>query len=464
MSKRKVIYTVLAVVFIFALVKIWTVDLLDLSKERVDIQIVLSAENRDEYQLFYSSDNEVSDKSFDINYSYTTNLEKIGEDDWFSFSIPADTKYIRFDAGNATKEYVIKSVVLVYGEGQNELKVKDIAPVIKHDVKSAKYDNLEGLVITTDAGDPYVIWSLSDLGVEQGIREMAAGKVLVLRIVMTLVAIGIAMILYKVRRKIFEELRELYANRRMILDLSKNDFRNKFSGSYLGVFWAFVQPIVVVTIYWFVFSVGFKSLPIDDFPYLLWLISGICPWFFFNDALNAGTTSLYDYSYIVKKVVFKISILPMVKIISCAFVHIFFIGLVTIVFCLHGEYPTWYILQAFYYSFCTIALSLGITYLTSSLAVFFKDLAQIVNIFLQFGMWMTPIMYSETTFGPKVQSIFKLNPMYYVVNGYRDSFISHVGFWEHGKLTIYFWCVTLIIFVAGILMYKKLRPHFADVL
>ena len=69
---------------------------------------------------------------------------------------------------------------------------------------------------------------------------------------------------------------------RVFLELTKNDFKNKFAGSMLGTFWAFMQPIVNVTIYWFIFEKGLKSQPMDGFPYLLWLIAGICPWFFFK--------------------------------------------------------------------------------------------------------------------------------------------------------------------------------------
>lgn len=87
-------------------------------------------------------------------------------------------------------------------------------------------------------------------------------------------------------------IKDLLKNRRIILQLASNDFRNKFAGSYLGIFWAFVQPIVNVTVYWFIFSKGLKTGPEGDYPFLLWLISGICPWFFLNDALNRDRKSV----------------------------------------------------------------------------------------------------------------------------------------------------------------------------
>lgn len=465
MSKKKLLYVFFVALFVLTMIWIWTKDFVDLSKETVDFEITLFSDVSDDYQLFYTPQKKCTTNSFTADNSYTATLMKTNENDWFSFVVPANTNYVRFDSGYSTPEYGIKSVVIRYKEEIVELDISDLEMIcLKNDIAKVEYLDERGLVITADGEDAYIVWDITDMGVDKLIVKDKITIVLGIKISLTVIILLFALVLFKMRGKLINELRDIYSSRKIIRDLSKNDFKNKFSGSYMGVFWAFVQPVVIVTIYWFVFSVGFKSAPIDDMPYLLWLIAGICPWFFFNDALNAGTNSLYDYSYIVKKVAFKISVLPIIKIVSCAFVHLFFIGLVFVVFLLHGEIPSLYVLQSLYYSFCTFVLALGITYLTASLSVFFKDLAQIVNILLQFGMWMTPIMYSETMFGPKVAKILKLNPIYYLVNGYRDSFITKVGFWEHGVLTFYFWGITLTIFLVGMLVFRKLKPHFADVL
>ena len=95
----------------------------------------------------------------------------------------------------------------------------------------------------------------------------------------------------------------------MIYKLAKNDFKTKYAGSYLGIIWAFIQPVITVLVYWFVFEVGFRggsdSLPV---PFVLYLVAGIIPWFFFQDGLTGGTNSLLEYSYLVKKVMYSISV------------------------------------------------------------------------------------------------------------------------------------------------------------
>ena len=87
-----------------------------------------------------------------------------------------------------------------------------------------------------------------------------------------------------------------------------------------------------------------------------------------------------------------------------------------------------------------------------------------IAIFLQFGMWLTPIMWSIDIMPAKYLSLIKLNPMYYIVDGYRNALITGLPLFSDIKLSLYFWVVTICLFVIGIVLFRKLRPHFADVL
>lgn len=264
----------------------------------------------------------------------------------------------------------------------------------------------------------------------------------------------------------FSLLRDIYQNKRLILSLAKNDFKTKYAGSYLGIVWAFIQPVVTIMVYWFVFTVGLKSGKVMNYPFVLYLISGIVPWFFFQDALNGGTNALLEYNYLVKKVVFKISILPMVKVISAALVHVFFMGFALVVCAFNGYPPTIHTIQILYYSGCVFVFALSLTYATSAIVVFFRDLTQVINIVLQVGIWMTPIMWDLNMLQnhPLVMKLFKLNPMYYIVSGYRDSMLGRTWLTEHWLWGIYFWVVTALLFALGSAIFKRLKPHFADVM
>ncbi|MCR4843269.1 MAG: ABC transporter permease [Eubacterium sp.] len=267
---------------------------------------------------------------------------------------------------------------------------------------------------------------------------------------------------------LFAVPRSIWQNPKLVVTLAGNDFRNRFAGSYLGRIWAFIQPVVTVLVYWFVFQVGFRAALVSDYPYVIYLVVGIVPWFFFSDALNGGANSLVEYSYLVKKVVFNIDILPAIKVISAAIVHMFFILVALVLVSLGGYAPvSVYALQFFYYELCLIFLVTGMAYLCAAITVFFRDMLQIINIIiLQLGMWLTPIMWDPyNTLPPIVLNIFKLNPMFYIVDGYRDAFLYHRVFWVDKPLwSLYFWAFSIGIYALGMVVFRKLKVHFADVL
>ena len=204
----------------------------------------------------------------------------------------------------------------------------------------------------------------------------------------------------------------------------------------------------------------------SEVPFVLWLIAGLVPWFFFSDAWNGGTGALIEYQYLVKKIVFQINILPIVKVLSALYVHLFFVVFTLFLYICYGYMPDLYTLQIVYYTFAAFIMVLGLCYITSAIVCFFKDLTQIIGIILQVGVWMTPIMWNIDGMDiPQwLKYIFEMNPMYYIVTGYRDSLINKVWFWERTGLTIYFWIFTLFILGLGMVIFKKLKVHFADVL
>lgn len=264
--------------------------------------------------------------------------------------------------------------------------------------------------------------------------------------------------------KIFNGVLSIYKNRKLIISLSLKDFKSKYLGSYLGVLWAFIQPAFMILVYWVVFQLGFRNMPVENFPFLLWLMAAIVPWYFFSDAINSTMNAFLENSYLVKKVVFKISLLPLVKVISALIAHLFFIVLLIVLTYSYGISPNIYHLQIIYYLIATIALVLSISLITSTLVVFAKDIGQFITMILQVLFWVTPIFWSFDMVPEKYQIFFKLNPFFYIVQGYRDSLVHHVGFWHHYNLTLYFWVVICLLATIGTVLYKKLKPHFADIL
>ncbi len=264
--------------------------------------------------------------------------------------------------------------------------------------------------------------------------------------------------------------RELYQSRRLIWKLAKNDFKKRYAGSYMGFLWALVQPVVTVGMYWVVFDKVFQTRAQMvasgvEVPYVLHLTAGLVPWFYFSESITSGTNALLEYSYLVKKVVFNISILPIIKLIAATFIHAFFVAVLLAVAACYGYFPTVYTVQVFYYSFCLFMLVLAMSYCTCAVVIFFRDLAQIINIGLQVGMWATPILWEITMINnDKIITLFKLNPLVYIVSGYRNAIYGDEWFFEHFYSSTYFWIFTVTLFCIGSLIFKRLKVHFADVL
>ena len=259
---------------------------------------------------------------------------------------------------------------------------------------------------------------------------------------------------------------ELYQNRHLIWKLAKNDFKKRYAGSYMGAVWAMVQPVVTVGMYYIVFDkiMGNTGRGTEDVPFVLFLTAGLVPWFYFSEALNHGTNAMLEYNYLVKKVVFKISILPIIKIIAATFIHMFFVVVMLVVAAFYGYYPTIYTIQILYYSFCLFIFVLALCYTTCSIVIFFRDLSQIISIVLQIGMWATPILWNIESLHVDWLGFLKLNPLGYIVEGYRDAVYGKAWFFQDFFSTMYFWIVTVVLFGIGAAVFKRLKVHFADVL
>lgn len=251
--------------------------------------------------------------------------------------------------------------------------------------------------------------------------------------------------------------------RHMILQLAKNDLKSRYANFHLGILWAFAMPLITILVFWFVFEAGLRNPPVGNVPYILWFAAAYIPWTFFQDTLASGTNCLIEYSYLVKKIKFNVAAIPMIKLLSGLFVHVFFLGFLLVLYSCYQVAFTAYLAQLVYYVAAMALLSLGLVYLCSAFTVFFKDTASVVNVLLQIGFWITPILWNEQTLqNPTVGKILGINPMYYIVSGFRDCFINGRWFWERSGENLWFWGVTALILVAGISVFNRLSPLFAD--
>jgi len=262
----------------------------------------------------------------------------------------------------------------------------------------------------------------------------------------------------------FKFAKQIITQRHLIFALAKREIKNQYVGSFLGVIWTFIQPMVMIFVFWFVFSVGFKVMPVQNVPFVVWLTAGMAPWFVIADIIIGSAGSVVSNAHLIKKTLFPSEILPIVKLASCLVTHSVFLGLLIILILCYQLPINWYFFQFIYYVFCLSTLVLGIGWAVSALNVFLRDVGQVVAVVMQIGFWATPIFWDINIMPEKIHTLLKLNPAYYIIQGYRDSFIYFVPFWHHGIYTLYFWSFTLVCFFGGACVFRKLKVQFADVL
>ena len=250
---------------------------------------------------------------------------------------------------------------------------------------------------------------------------------------------------------------------KMMYDLVRNDIKSRYSSSVFGVVWAYAMPMATIFVFWFVFQMGFKNLPVGDAPYILWFMTAYIPWIFFTDALTSGCNCLVEYNYLVKKIRFNVALLPLVKVSSALVLHLFFCLFLCLMRVIYVVPFTIHVVQMVYYSLATGVFAVGLIYLLSAFTVFFKDTISVVNIIVQIGFWVTPVMWNEYTMADEsIRKILALNPMHYIVSGYRACFLECEWFWSNPGETIYFWCVSIPLLLIGLIVFRKLSPFFAD--
>lgn len=267
---------------------------------------------------------------------------------------------------------------------------------------------------------------------------------------------------------LFDFLLDGFRRRDLLLAMVKRDINNRYLGSVLGFFWAFLHPLLTIGVLIVVFQFGLKAggAPNASVPFVAWLISGLIPWFFIAEGLNSGTAAILEYDYLVKKVAFRTSLLNLVKLFSALGIHLFFIAILFLVLIAYGVPLTVYAIQIPYFVLAALVLLTGITWISAALAVFAKDVLHIVGASIGLLFWLTPLVWDASAVSPKWRLLLSSNPFWYITDGFRDALIFQRWFWEGDGLirTGIFWAITTTVFIAGALVFKRLRPHFADVL
>ena len=261
-----------------------------------------------------------------------------------------------------------------------------------------------------------------------------------------------------------EFFKTVIKNRKLIFQLGNNDFRNRFASTSLGTVWGFIQPFIFMLTYVIVFQYILKTGAAGNDPFVVWYIPAMAMWLTLNDTIMNTSYSIRSYSYLVKKVVFPIDIIPMITIVSCAVVGLFLFAISVVVCMCFGYMPN--VLMLLYMIIAAYAFIIAFTRFTSALCTIVPDFAQLLTIIMQLVFWFTPIIWNLNMLGEGILlKIFKCLPFTYLVTGFRQVFISgNIATDTYGIYSIVFWAITILIFLWGNSIFKRTRKDFADIL
>ncbi|HAM80638.1 ABC transporter permease [Ornithinibacillus bavariensis] len=265
-----------------------------------------------------------------------------------------------------------------------------------------------------------------------------------------------------------EQIDNFYLTRR----LSLYELKSNNKSNYLGTSWEIINPLIQILIYWFVFGSIRQRAEINvngeiGVPFIAWLLGGFILWIFFYQSTIQGSKSIYSRLRLLSKMNFPMSVIPNIVIFSQLYIHLFMLLATIIILHFMGFYINIYYLQLIYFIFAAFFLVFSISLITSTLSTIIRDVHMLLNATLRMLLYLTPILWpiSEIISNNWVQIVLKLNPLYYLIEGYRAALFG-TGWYivDEWQYTLYFWGLTLILFLFGSILHMKFRRHFIDYL
>lgn len=251
--------------------------------------------------------------------------------------------------------------------------------------------------------------------------------------------------------------KNLYNYRELLKSNVKKEIRGKYKGSFLGVLWSFINPLLQVAVYAIVFP---YIMRVQTDNYLIYLIIGIIPWTFFTTVINQGMITVRINAGIIKKVYFPREILP-ISVVLSGLVNFFISCIIIVLFCIFsGVGISWHIIIVPFVAILQFLFILGLVFALSAINVYIQDTEYIVQFVLNMAFYATPILYLPSVLPSLFQQILNLNPMTHILVAYRDAFMYHTlpGLKTMVILTI----ISVLVCFIGYKIFKKLEKKFAE--
>lgn len=258
----------------------------------------------------------------------------------------------------------------------------------------------------------------------------------------------------------------IYRNRRLIVDLIKREVVGRYKGSTLGLLWSFFNPVLMLAVYTFLFSVVFKARwpggSDSKVEFALILFTGLLMYNLFAEVLNRAPGLILNNANYVKKVIFPLEILPVVTLGAAAFHMLVSLAVWLIFFLVFFSVPSWTALQVILILVPLLLMTLGLAWLLASMGVYLRDVGQVIGVVTTLLMFLSPVFYPVEAVPENFQAIMHLNPLTYIIEDTRNVMIwgKSLDWFQWG-----FWtAISALIAWLGYAWFQKTRKGFADVL
>ncbi|MBS4195717.1 ABC transporter permease [Lederbergia citri] len=269
-------------------------------------------------------------------------------------------------------------------------------------------------------------------------------------------------------------IREQISSFYLILRLSAFEMKSENNNNYLGRLWEILNPVIQLAIYWLVFGLGIRGgqkIIMENgakVPFFIWMVTGMVVWFFVNPAISKSSKSIYSRIHLISKMSFPMSTIPSFVIMANFYTHLMLLAVVLIFLQFSSFRVSVYYIQLPYFMLATLIFLLALALITSTLTTIVRDIQQIVQSVLRMMLYLTPLIWHANNViirGVDITFLFKLNPLYYIVEGYRASLLGTAWYAvENSQYTLYFWLLILVMMVLGSTLHLKFRNHFVDFL
>ncbi|SBO18533.1 ABC transporter permease [Carnobacterium divergens] len=266
-------------------------------------------------------------------------------------------------------------------------------------------------------------------------------------------------------RNIYVVMKEQLVNLGMIIRISKYEERATYQSHYLGLIWQILNPMIQIGIYYLIFGVGLHGgKKIEGTPYFVWLLIGIVSWFFIRGTLLAGSTSIVKKIAMVSKMKFPVSILPSIAMASQFVTYLIMMGVLGGVLFLFQIPITLYWLQYPYYLVAMLVFLYAVSLLNATITVLVRDYHLILQSTIQVLFYLSGVIIDikASYFPIWLKKAIELNPLFYIIDGFRDTFLSNHWFWEKGSVTLFFWSLVGLFLLVGAQLHLRFRKRFID--